>query len=124
MDNKIAELRTRLYVSCVVILALGLLGAALIYVTAKDGPEDAASYVVIDGTAYPVAPGSSKTYVRQLQRYGGKAAVILDEFNRWFEGLWHGKSLAITVAWISVLVSFGIFLFARYLLPRKNDELI
>lgn len=120
MDDRIAELRTRLYVACIAILATGLLGAALIYATAEDDPEDAASYVMIDGAAYPIAPGSSKTYVRQLQRYGGKAAVIFDEFSRWFGALWQGKSLAITVAWISVLVSLAVFLFARYLLPRQR----
>ena len=58
---------------------------------------------------------ASKQYARQLQRFGGKAAVMFDEFNRWFAGLWEGKSLAITVAWISVIASLGIYLFARRL---------
>lgn len=54
-------------------------------------------------------------YRHQLERYGGKASVIFDDFNRWFAGLWQGKSLAKTVAWVSVLVSLGIYLFANSL---------
>jgi hypothetical protein len=33
----------------------------------------------------------------------------MDELRRGFIGLWHGKSLAFTVACITVLVSFGVF---------------
>jgi hypothetical protein len=115
MDDGIPALRARLYVGAVVVLALGLLGAAFVYLTAENEPESAAGYAIIDGKAYPIAPGSSKAYIRDLQRFGGKSAVLFDELNRWFAGLWQGKSLAITLAWISVLASLGIFLFARRL---------
>ena len=77
---------------------------------------------MVDGVSYPIAPGSSKMYVRELQRFGGKAAVLFDEFGRWFAGLWQGKSLAITVAWISILVSLGVFLFARHLSSDANSD--
>jgi len=59
-------------------------------------------------------------YVRELQRFGGRAAVLFDEFNRWFDALWHGESLAIAVGCISVLVALGIFLFARWLPPDRE----
>jgi hypothetical protein len=113
MNN--AQLKARLYRSCVVILMVGLCGSVLIYLTAEEDPVSAVGYVVVNGEAYPIAPQYSKRYVRELQRFGGKAAVLFDEFNRWFDALWHGKSLAITVGCISVFVSLGIFLFAGWL---------
>jgi hypothetical protein len=122
MDDQISDLRARLYISCLVILVFGLLGAALIYLTAEDEQESAAGYVMIDGKAYPIPPGSSKVYVRDLQRFGGKSAVLFDELNRWFAGLWQGKSLAVTLAWISVFASLGVFLVARRLPAAAPKE--
>ena len=55
----------------------------------------------------------SKPYVRQLERFGGKASVLFDQFNRWFAGLWEGRQLGITVAWITVVVAGGSFIVAR-----------
>jgi hypothetical protein len=122
MNKKTTSLQTRLYVSSGIILAIGLCCALLIYLTAEDDPVSAVSYVVVDGVTYPIAPGSSKMYVRELQRFGGKATVLIDELNRWFAGLWQGKSLAITVAWISIVVSLGVFLFARDLSSDANSD--
>ncbi|HUN67938.1 MAG TPA: hypothetical protein VMU46_04015 [Burkholderiales bacterium] len=115
-----AALKSRLYLAGAVILAAGLLGAVLIYATAEDAPESASSYVVVDGVAYPVAPQYSKRYVRDLERYGGKAAVLFDEINRWFDSLWQGKTLAFTVACISLAASLATFLFARGLPPDQD----
>jgi hypothetical protein len=50
--------------------------------------------------------------------YGGKAAVVVDDFSRWFIGLWHGKSLAFTVAVISIFISL-VFFFAANRLPSR-----
>jgi len=55
----------------------------------------------------------SKTHVRELQRFGGKAAVLFDEFNRWFETLWHGKRLGVTIASLSAGASLALWLVAR-----------
>ena len=95
-------------------LVAGLLGAATIYLLAEDD-ETASAYVIVGDTAYPVDPTRSKAYVRQLERFGGKAAVLFDEFNRWFAGLWQGKALGITVAWISIFVALVLFALARRL---------
>ena len=122
-----STLQARLYIACIIVLLAGLCGAALIYVTADEG-ADAASYVMIDGQAYPIDAGSSKAYVRDLRRFGGQAAVLFDEFTRWFSGLWRGKALAITVAWISIALSLGLFAYASYLPsgpkpdPRGKDH--
>ena len=66
-----------------------------------------------DGNVYAVQPGDSKMYRHELERFGGKAAVLADEFERWFSGLWKGKRLAGTVAVISLLVALGFFNAAR-----------
>jgi hypothetical protein len=116
------QLKARLYRICAAILAAGLCGAALIYVAADEAPESALNYVMVDGAAYPIAPQYSKRYRRDLEQFGGKAAVLFDEFDRWFEALWRGKTLGVTLAWISVLVSLAIFLFARWLPSDQELE--
>jgi hypothetical protein len=95
------RLQSRLYAASLIVLALGIGAALLIYFTAEDD-SDAALQAIF----------ASKPYVRELQRFGGKAAVLFDEFSRWFDSLWIGKKLAFTVAWISLFASLGIFLYA------------
>jgi hypothetical protein len=122
MIGKKTDLQARLYASCIIVLLVGLGSAALIYLTAEDVPESNVRYEIIDGVAYPVSPSTSKTYLRDLRRFGGKAAVLFDEFNRWFADLWQGKSLAITIAWISIFVALGIFLYALSLPAHAIKE--
>jgi hypothetical protein len=71
-----------------------------------------------NGSVYPVIREDSKKYLRDLELYGGKANVLGDEFMRWFVGLWHGKSLAFTIACISIFISSGVF-YAANLLPSR-----
>lgn len=85
------------------ILALGLASALGIYLAADDAP----------GSAALAEMHSSKPYVHQLERFGGKAAVLFDQFNRWFAGLWEGRQLGITVAWITLAVAAVMLLVAR-----------
>ena len=99
-----AELKKRLRVSCLVILVAGLCGAMLIYLLADDIPDDSLGYVIVNGTVYPLATRDSKKYRREVERLGGKAALAFDDFNRWFAQLWQGKTLAKTVAGISILL--------------------
>jgi hypothetical protein len=105
-------------------MVVGLCSALLIYLTAgedTDGDE-AYEFVMIDGKAYPIPLAGNKMYRRELQRFGGKAALLFDDFNRWFAGLWRGKSLAVTVVWITVFVSLGLFLLARTWPPDPEPE--
>ena len=104
----------RLYAACLIVLACGLAAGALVYFTAEDSAPPGSSYVVIDGVAYAVEPGASKRYVRDLQRFGGKASVVFDELNRWFGSLWHGTRLGVTLAWLSIAVSAILFYLAWY----------
>ncbi|MCX7148466.1 MAG: hypothetical protein NTY05_03490, partial [Rhodocyclales bacterium] len=62
---------------------------------------------------------NSKQYQRDLQRIGGKAAVVAAEFNEWFDTLWHGRRLAGTLAVISVAASLLCLLAAK--LPPLDD---
>ena len=116
--------RSRLLITAALVLAVGVVAGVSIYLAAEDEPEST-SYVIVGDAAYPVDPTRSKTYVRQLERFGGKAAVLFDEFNRWFASLWQGKALGITVAWISIFVALVLFALARRLPcdhPRSRER--
>jgi hypothetical protein len=110
------RLRRRLYAACAFVLAAGLSCAGWIWVKAGEGPDLSGAYeiIVVNGVPQAIAPNQSKAYVRDLQRYGGKMAIVFDDINRWFAGLWHGKSLALTVAFLSVLVSFALYFIALF----------
>ncbi|HEY3077100.1 MAG TPA: hypothetical protein VGJ74_18170 [Burkholderiales bacterium] len=104
--------RTSLFLAAAIVLVLGLLSGGVIYLVAEDDSEST-GYVIAGDAAYPVDPTRTKTYVRQLERFGGKAAVLFDDFNRWFAALWQGKALGITVAWLSVFVALLLVAIGR-----------
>jgi len=116
------ELKKRLRLTCLIILVAGLCSAALIYRFAEDIADDAISYTIVNGTIYPFSVRDSKRYQYELERFGGKAIVMFDDFNHWFTGLWRGKALARTVAWTSVLVALAIYLFANSLPDQLPDH--
>jgi hypothetical protein len=117
----ITKLHTRLSLVGAIVLLVGLGSAGVIYLTAGNDSGDFLGYEMVGGEVYQVSPEESKTYKHELEVYGGKANVLADEFMRWFAGLWHGKSLAITVACISIFTSVGIF-FVTYRLSRLKDD--
>ena len=100
-------------------LVVGLAAGAAIYLFADD-EQSATSYVIVGDSAYPVDPSRTKAYVRQLERFGGKAAVLFDDFNRWFAGLWQGKALGVTIGWISVAAAAVMFWIARRMPKQKS----
>jgi hypothetical protein len=98
----------------VAVAVVGLLGALLIYDRADDSDGDEnVQIVIVDGQTYKVPLASTKTYQRDLRRYGGEAAVLFDDINRWLASLWRGRSLAVVTACVTVFVSVGLFLLAR-----------
>jgi len=111
------ELKKRLRLACLCVLAAGLCSATLIYLFAEDIPDDSLGYVVVNGAVYPLATRDSKSYRREVQRFGGKTALLFDDFGRWFTQRWQGKALAGTVAWISIALALGLFLFAHFVRP-------
>lgn len=115
MKSRLAGRNAHLYLTGAIILLVGLGGAALIYRMAADDSSRVTGYEIIDGNAYPVAPENSKMYIHDLEVFGGKSAVLADEFRLWFAGLWQGRSLAFTIACCTVLISLGFFLAAARL---------
>jgi len=87
-----------LRVIALMILLFGLGGGSYIYLTAEPTPVSPSEYDRF----------TSKKYVRELERFGGKFAVVTAEFSQWFAGLWHGKSLAIMVGILSLVLALLI----------------
>lgn len=119
LKSKNINLQTRLYLIAAFILLLGLGSALFIYLTAENDFEAISGYEVF-------APEDSKKYIHDLELYGGKANVLANKFMQWFVELWHGKSLAFTVACITTFISFWFFFVARHLpsglKPEDKDE--
>jgi hypothetical protein len=116
-----ARLKARLNLAAIVVLVLGLGAGILVYATADEAVPEAAGYIVVDGLKYPIAPNQSKRYIRDLERFGGKASVLFDEFDRWFAELWRGKTLGITIGCLSTAVALGVFLFGAAL-PQDFEK--
>lgn len=115
MNRKILPRRTWLNLFSAIILLVGLGTAALIYQSAGNNPAGALGYEGADGTIYPLMPENSKLYRHNLEVYGGKFTVIMDDCRRWFVGLWQGKSLAFIIACTTIIISLGFFYAANSL---------
>jgi hypothetical protein len=61
-------------------------------------------------------------YQHNLELYGGKFNLLTDQFMSWVAGLWHGRSLAVIVAAVTVIVSLGLVLAVRRLPSDIQDE--
>ena len=105
----------RLFICSVLVAVVGLSSALVIFLTARDdnGPDEGFQTVVVDGKTFRIPLASTKMYQRDLQRFGGNSAVLADDLTRWFSGLWHGRTLAFTLIWITAFVSAGLFVLAR-----------
>jgi hypothetical protein len=104
------------------VLLVGLSSAVLIYQKADRDTRAALGYEAADGSVYPIMPEDSKRYMHDLEQYGGKANVLADEFRRWFVGLWQGKSLAFTIACLSIVLSLAGFYAASHLPPTAKSD--
>jgi hypothetical protein len=89
------------------ILAAGLGGAALLYLRAAPRASNPLGY----------EPEDTKKYLRELEVYGGKLNVVVTQFRTWFESLWQGRSLAFTVAVLTLLLALGFWFVATRLAP-------
>jgi hypothetical protein len=97
------------------ILIAGLLGSAVVYFTANDSADGAIGYEIVGGKVFPIMPGQYKGSQYQLERVGGKFAVISAELDDWFGSLWQGKQLGITLAFLTAGIAGGCFFFAHLL---------
>ena len=49
----------------------------------------------------------TKSYQRQMEVFGGKAALVGTQLDDWLASLWHGQRLAYTVAVLTALVALA-----------------
>ena len=115
------DLRQRLYLASLLILVVGLCTSAILYVTMEDpeAAEDSYRVVFHDGKAYPIPVESDRLYLQNMERFGGKAAVLFAQFNRWFMSLWRGKALAVTVLWMTIIAAAVAFVLARAVVDEE-----
>ncbi len=101
----------QLYLLGGLILLGGLLAAAVIYLSAGEaaGDGEVLGYEIVNGQAYAIAPNDSKIYQRDLERVGGKAALLAADLSNWFAGLWTGRQLAWTVAILALGLALACF---------------
>ena len=116
----ITDPRVYLQIISIAVLIAGLGSALMIYAKAGSGSPQVLGYEEGDGTVYPINPQDSKVYERSLELYGGKANLLADQVRRWFVGLWHGTTLALIVACVSVLASFCFFFAATHPRPKAG----
>lgn len=111
MISKSMSAQTRVRVVTRGILLVGFASAVVIYLFNAATPSEA-------GFEFE----NSKKYLRELEVYGGKANVLATQFRLWFDGLWHGRSLAFTVAVISVFLALAYRFFATPLPPAADGD--
>jgi uncharacterized membrane protein len=105
-----ARLHARIRLVGLTLLAGGLLASALIYVFAGTEP-DAAS-----------ALANARLSEFNTARLGGMTTVYVARFNRWLATLWHGQSLAYTVATLSVVGALLCFWAADWIADPLPGE--
>ncbi len=105
MKWNIKNPQTRLYLISAIMLVAGLGSSLLIYLAAGNASDNVPDY----------GPETSRMFTHDLELYGGKVNVLANELSNWFVGLWQGKTLAFTVACITIFVSLVFFVVARNL---------
>jgi hypothetical protein len=101
----------RCYLVTAAILLAGFGCSAIIYITAREAEYN------------PFAEfEKSKKFAYELERMGGKAALVANDFNKWFAGLWHGEALAYTVAVITMVIAAGYYFIATGLEAEAGRE--
>ncbi len=104
--------QTRLYVIAAAILLVGLVSAVFTYFTA---PDEADNLMVYEFE-------QSKMYRHDLELYGGKLNVLSSELVHWFQGLWHGRQLAFTIAFISAVIACLVYFAAKLSHPDHDPD--
>ncbi len=109
MPHLPATLPGRLRFAAALVLTGGLAGAVIVYLRAGETP-DAELLEEFE---------NSKAYRHDLELYGGKLNLLLNDLARWFDGLWHGRSLAATLV-VLTCAAAGLLLLAARLI--EDDE--
>ena len=100
----------RCYLITAGILLAGLGSALVIYLTAGERPDN------------PFADyENSKRFSHDVQRMGGKMALVANDASAWFAGLWHGRPLAGTVACLTLLIALLYYVVASGIKHGEED---
>lgn len=110
--DKAERRRTYPYIVAGAILLVGLGISVGIYVAADSGTDD---------LPWEFTP-QSKKYARALKLYGGTMNELMVKLNEGFKGLWHGKSLAFTVAATSLGIALAYLFFATRAPLLESEE--
>ena len=106
-----ATLRNKIYISAALTFVIGTALSVFVYQTAGDAAN-------VDPLGNPL--DESKAYRRALEMYGGKGNLLASEFTQWFGSLWHGRTLGITIACITVFIC-AVACLVAYHLPSDSD---
>jgi hypothetical protein len=112
MSTKLKHLTplTRCYLVTLGILLCGIGSSVAIYLAADDTPEN------------PFAEfEQSKRFAYEVQRMGGKMALVANDAGIWFAGLWQGRQLAYTVACITLVIALAYYVIASTVPPGDQD---
>jgi hypothetical protein len=112
MNWKPLDRSTRLRLISAGILIMGLGSAIVLYLRAGQAPGNPLGY----------DPEDTKQYLHDMELYGGKMNVVAADMRQWFSGLWHGKHLAYTVAFLAVLLAAGFRVAAIPLPPLADGD--
>ncbi len=96
------------------ILVLGFAAGTVLYIAARPAQDD----------LLREEEEASKVYQRQMEVYGGKANVFASQVREWLAGLWHGKTLGVTVACLSALLALVVFLVLTPLPPADDPPIL
>ncbi len=80
----------------ILIFFIGMLSSIVIFFAAHPASENALGY----------DPAGGKMYLHDLQVYGGRINIIAVEFTRWFYGLWQGKTLSFSIAFLTTVIAY------------------
>lgn len=82
--------------AAVVVLLIGGAASAGLYLSARHEVELA---------EFGSGSVAEKRELNQLERLNGKGGVMMFRFQQWFESLWHGERLGLTLGALSLLLA-------------------
>jgi len=110
MSWRIMKRRTRIDIVRGMVM-VGLAAAITVYFTAVN-PAD-------DPLGNPLE--NSKIYQREMEMVGGTANVVASQITGWVKGLWQGRTLAFTLAILTLVIALG-FMFITEDQPPGQGE--
>lgn len=91
------------------VLLVGLTSAVAVFFTAVDPADNPLGNPAED----------SKIYRRSMEMVGGTANLVAGDITDWLTNLWHGRTLAYTLAFLTLVVAYGFFFITEDLPPAE-----